>query len=326
MAWSTILCFQDTPNAARYKVAEARSLFPSIPFLAEHRRFSILHQIVTRMIATSLDAALQFSSVDVDVLDAHERTPLHWAAARGDRVAVATLLRQGANPDALDNIKQGPLRSSLKAADPACTRLLIQGGATLEMRDKWQQTSLRAAIYTTDAVAFSVVLLDAGADVNARCEQGNTALLEAVSSSHLPCVKVLLNYMADMSLGNNYGECPLQKAIVENHHDILEALLQCPRFTFKLPECSGTTVLHLAAEHGDVETLRLLASRSDGSEIDTQSRDKDGRTAVEIARKRMKCTAKQFDVEKSAHESGWDAAFYTLVNCFIALKCLKEVH
>lgn len=320
MAWSTILCFENTANAARFKVAETRNLFPSIPFLAEHRRFSILHQIVTEMIGTRLEAALQVSALHVDVLDAHGRTPLHWAAARGNSKAVATLLRYGANPDVPDIISQGPLRSSLKAADPTCTQLLIQGGATLESRDKWQQTPFRASIYTTDPVAFAVALLDAGADINARCELGTTALLAAVIANHVPYVKVLLNYMADVSIGNNAGESPLQKAIVENRHEVLQALLSSPEFTFMLPESLGATVLHLAAEYGDKKTLQLLASRGGTSEVDTQSRDKSGRTAVEIARKRLQGVPSVFDVEKSAGEGGWEVAFNNLVGCFEAIK------
>jgi ankyrin repeat protein len=311
MAWSTILCFENTPNAAHFNVAETRSLFPSIPFLADHRRFTILHQIVTQMISSDLRLASKFSPSTINAVDIHGRTPLHWAVARGDANSASILLNQGADPNFADMIGQGPLRSSLKAANPACTKLLISAGANIEARDKWGQSPLLATVYTTDPIAFGLALLEAGADIDAQDEAGSTILLWAVRHNNLEYVRILVNCGADVSLGDNKGICPLEEAIKGNHTGILEAITSAATFTAVFPPISPHTMVHIAAGHAEEDVLNILERVCINTKVNTQIRDKQGRTAKEIAESRFSNFrfSEEVDLEKGTGTSRWMTTF-----------------
>ena len=59
-------------------------------------------------------------------------------------------------------------------------------------------------------------LLEAGAEVNAKAERGNTALHEAVSQGHPAVVKLLVQYGADAKIKNELGETAIDIARREN--------------------------------------------------------------------------------------------------------------
>ena len=53
------------------------------------------------------------------------------------------------------------------------------------------------------------LLLDYGADVNAKNDNGETALDWTSVTGHIEPVKLLLEYGADVNVKNNYGSTPL---------------------------------------------------------------------------------------------------------------------
>lgn len=319
MAWSTILCFENTPNAAKFKVEETRTLFPSIPFLADHRGFSVPHQIVTGSIGTDLRLALEMNPGGIDAQDANGRTPLHWACARGDAAAVKTLLGQGADPNMADDLGQACLRASLKAADTQCATLLVGAGAELHARDHWRQTPLLASNYSADPVAFGLVLLGAGADVNDVDDGGSTALMEAVRLNNAPYVRILLDHGARTDVANKQGHSPVQLAVQGNRGAILEMLATAapPSRLFSwlaMPEPPATmimssrrgTILHVAAEFGETPTLEILCAHCQGQRVDAGARNAQGKTALDIARGRgfaPRTNQQGFDVDMEKQDA-----------------------
>ena len=84
----------------------------------------------------------------------------------------------------------------------------IKAGADLNARDMWGETPLHYAAMEgyTDSVN---VLLEAGADVNAREGFiGNTPLHNAASCGHEEISKTLIRAGADVNAKNKYGETP----------------------------------------------------------------------------------------------------------------------
>lgn len=323
MAWSTILCFEDTLNATKFNVLETRAHFPSIPFLADHRGFTIPHQIVTNMISTDLKLAVQYNPNGIDAQDVHGRTPLHWAAARGNVEGARTLLRFGADPNIPDLIGQACLRASMKAADTQCMRLLIDAGANLEAIDKWQQTPLLATNWSLDPIGFGVILLEAGADVNALDNHGSSTLLIAVQHNNTPYIKVLLEHGADQSLANVEGESPLHHAVEWSRLAILSLLAASPGFSLTVPGTRSRrgTLLHTAAEFGEKETLELLCAHCVGQVVDVVAKDVNGKTAQDIAHGRklaqgVNKVERDVDIEKQEYkvvDPDWSALFDKLV-------------
>ena len=64
------------------------------------------------------------------------------------------------------------------------------------------------------------ILCAAGCDVDAQDDEGNTALLRAISSlnSHRPHIELLLRYGADASLANHCNVTPLWQAVHHRSH------------------------------------------------------------------------------------------------------------
>ncbi|KAF2248031.1 hypothetical protein BU26DRAFT_428101, partial [Trematosphaeria pertusa] len=76
-----------------------------------------------------LEEAIPQHLDEIDALDALGRTPLTWAAARGDSRAVALLLAHGANPDILDIQLSGGVSYAAQRNHLTCVRLLLEAGA-----------------------------------------------------------------------------------------------------------------------------------------------------------------------------------------------------
>lgn len=70
------------------------------------------------------------------------------------------------------------------------------------------------------------LLIQKGADVNARDHDGNTALKGAAQNGHVDAVKVLLENGADANLGNYIEYVPMMWAADEGHIDIVRLLIE----------------------------------------------------------------------------------------------------
>ena len=106
----------------------------------------------------------------------------------------------------------------------------------------------------------SLLSLRQGADVNAREEDGTTALAWAASHSNVAIAEVLLNKGANPDLTNELGIGPLSLAI-SNGSSALVKLLLSKGANPNVARENGETPLMTAARLGQVETMRLLLSR-----------------------------------------------------------------
>jgi hypothetical protein len=115
------------------------------------------------------------------------RCPLHYAAECGHDEAVEALLEAGASPNMCDNERQSPLHKAVQAANSKSVKLLLARGANVDAVDTagyrpihWTvpQPRLRDDLLPDAKSLVSVVeqLHSAGADMNARCGLGGTAL------------------------------------------------------------------------------------------------------------------------------------------------------
>lgn len=290
MAWSSILCFQGTPNAARYKVDELLEFFPSPDACEERREFTRLHKVVLGLLPLPVEQEIQQNHDSLNRPDADGRTALQWACARGDEETTALLLRYGADPNKVDCIGQGPLRASLKANTPGCLRLLLADKAIeVDIRDNWGQTCLIATNYYPSAEHFIPHLLAAGADVNAQDHQHATPLHAAISDAHggnAAAVTILLRSGADPNIQDPFGSTALHTAIWRNAHKVLPLLLaESPDITLR--NTNGESLLHVVARTADALTLHIL-TKFQLQGLDVESVEREGRTPWVIGQERMK--------------------------------------
>ena len=287
MASDNIFYFDGTPNAGPRRISEVRTWFPTLESVEERRRFTRIHKIVLQILHLDLEKELRKNPSLIDEKDADGRTPLSWAAARGDSKSVEALLRHGASPDTPDRIGQGPLRQAIKACDATCAKLLLAYGAKVDQRDDWSQTCLLSCMYYSDPVSFAVPFLKAGAEVNVRCSQGRSPAMEAVNKNNPEALKLLLDHGADIDNANDAGATPLHEGIRHNSHEALITLLESTNVDYTLRDKRKRTILHWAAEYADLETLNIL--RREGFHgLSPEDQCEDHLTAIEIAEDRRK--------------------------------------
>ena len=173
----------------------------------------------------AVQSAGSWFSLD-DPITAKGHTCLQLAAARGSPASAAQLLRMGASPDADGGLGTRPLAVALSTNTPS-------------------------------HAAVAALLVEAGADVNARFEQPESPLHLAVRAKKMPLVTMLLAAGALAAEVDEYGGTPLHDAARLKVHAAVRPLIGAgadPSTT----DADGLTALHLAAESGSLRTVKAL--------------------------------------------------------------------
>jgi hypothetical protein len=151
------------------------------------------------------------------------------AAQNGDLNEVKRLF--ALNPDII-NEKDREKDTAIMKACRDCNAVkvvafLLENGANIndkEYRDLIDQTPLIIAAQNgcTDIVR---ILLDAGANIEHKNDQGENALISAAQEGHIDTVKLLLEAGADINQSNSDGETSLDLAIrLRQKKELIELL------------------------------------------------------------------------------------------------------
>jgi ankyrin repeat protein len=252
-------------------------------------------------------------------------TPLLYAARDGRMDTVRMLLDAGANVNERDANDITPLLIAITNNHPDVARALIDRGADIKAVDWYGRTALWSAVETrnmdVDNATFvnSIdrapyldliqVLLDKGADVNARTKEvtpirrdflritgslawvdftGQTPFLTASLAGDMTVMKLLLKHGADPHIPTYSGTTPLMAAagvnwVVDQTFDegqaaLLDAVKLCVELGMDINAVNsmGLTALHGAANRGSDEIIRYLVQQ--GARLD--AKDVEGRTPL----------------------------------------------
>ncbi len=164
-------------------------------------------------------------------------TALHHAAESGTARAARALLEAGADPNAWVtgfSVDWGwgwtPLHLAARSnPDPEVARVLLEAGADIDARGSESyhhgNTPLHYAGSNASA-AVAAVLLEAGADVGARSQLGRTPLHEAAANaSNATVIELLVAAGADVNALDARGYAPLHSAAFYNPHPEVAAAL-----------------------------------------------------------------------------------------------------
>ncbi|RYP54743.1 hypothetical protein DL768_000567 [Monosporascus sp. mg162] len=113
------------------------------------------------------------------------------------------------------------------------------------------------------------LLLDKGAEIDAKDKYGWTPLSRAAEKGHKEIVQLLLDKGAEIDAKNNYGRrTPLSWAAEKGHGGVVQLLLDKGAEIDAKDDHGGWTPLFWAAENGHKEIVRLLLDK--GAEIDAK--------------------------------------------------------
>jgi ankyrin repeat protein len=158
-------------------------------------------------------------------------TPLHWAAFHGQLAAVKALLDAGADVKAKNNygaFTPGDLAGALSSAsgthqDPVFI-LQSHGVNAQDMQNGY--TALDLALFANKHKEIVDLLLEKGADVNARAASGSTPLFFAVLRDQKDDVLTLLAKGANVNIPDAWGDTILDLALRAQFSQLIPILVE----------------------------------------------------------------------------------------------------
>ncbi|RSL38004.1 hypothetical protein CEP53_015273, partial [Fusarium sp. AF-6] len=275
---------------------------------------------------------------DVEAKDEEGRTPLFWAAANRREAAVQLLLDRGARIEAANKGGQTPLSYAAANGDKADVQLLLDRGAqsihhlqdfqmqlmllgqqrmarlmmTGQEQNAKDNTHLRAATNGREAVMR--LLLDRGAEIEAKDQRGQTPLVLATSNGDKATVQLLLDRGAEIEAKDREGWTPLFWAVVHRNEAIMRLLLSRDA-DIEAKDKEGRTPLFWAVVHRNEAAMRLLLNR----DADIEVKDQRGQTLLFWAIQSRHKAIIQLLIDRGANieakdEDGWTPLLYAAAN------------
>ena len=170
---------------------------------------------------------------ELNAKDAHGNTPLYHAYKLGEKEAVKQLLSAGANPGIANENGLTLFHAVAHVADTEMMQFLHgrfltqpeQSKQLVNVANEWGATPLHIACHSR-AGAIADMLLEKGADINAKDQQGMTPLMVAASAGATDLLYMLLERNAQMDIADNDGRTALMYAVVHSEDMCVSLLLE----------------------------------------------------------------------------------------------------
>ncbi|XP_046893261.1 CARD- and ANK-domain containing inflammasome adapter protein [Hypomesus transpacificus] len=263
---------------------------------------SFLHTAAREDDSRLAEVLLQCGAV-VDARDNHKWTALFHAVSRGCEKTATVLLSAGATVDRV------VIETALELNRGPILRLLLTHAAGALGSEALGSALLSAVKKNQEEVVAALV--DCGADVNARDQQGYTPLLlsaelghtevfRALAAKHALVDATLPNLCSALHLAAHSGSVPIAQDLLERGFDpntpgpkahtplhvaaqlnrsFLVGLLLNSGAQVNAVNQDGLTALHMASQQGQAEAVTELLK----GQADTGARDRQGRTALHWA-------------------------------------------
>ncbi|KAK7089834.1 hypothetical protein V1264_024225 [Littorina saxatilis] len=209
-------------------------------------------------------------------------TPLVYAALRGQRQCIVTLLEMGAdvNRHASSDRRRTPVSAAIEGKDPSVLEVLLQQGADTRYLYTNGHTAVHHSVIKNKPVALTLLAMY-GADMNATDALGDSPLHMAIERNEHEAMEVLVDTaQVDMYVCNQNGFNAIQLSSLVGNPTALAKLLSRDKSGVDLVR-TESTALHMAATSDHVDCVRLLVIEG-GAEVNKGDLRK-GLTALHAA-------------------------------------------
>ena len=234
-----------------------------------------------------LELLKEFLTQGADIEGAYEATmtPLMCASASGQSACVSYLLKSGADIRAETSISHKAFFFAVNRNRLEVIGLLLDNGVDVLEKFKHESELFNNSTILHHCMGIEVrmetlqLLLDRGADINAKSSNGYTPLVMAILTHNAHAVKFLLSAGANIEERDSRSRTPLLKAVsLDANEEIIRLLVENGADVNARDE-RGSAPLHGAATSGNKTTTELLLNA--GAQIDAQ--DAGGATAITLA-------------------------------------------
>ncbi|CBX97785.1 hypothetical protein LEMA_P091940.1 [Plenodomus lingam JN3] len=158
------------------------------------------------------------SKGDKSFLPSKEWTPIYYAVYHQREAALIHFLRSGGSPDDVTGLGQPPLCIAVARGNVEIIRILLDAGANVNARTRDGETALHVAIRHGRSDIVDVIIA-AGPDLDVQTdESGETPLhLAAATSGSLATIVTLLRMGARYDTFNVYSQTPAEVALKANN-------------------------------------------------------------------------------------------------------------
>ncbi|MBV8900922.1 MAG: ankyrin repeat domain-containing protein [Verrucomicrobia bacterium] len=229
------------------------------------------------------------AGIDPNAANSDGVTALIAAAAHGRISAVKFLLEHNANPNAAGKSGQTPLMAAAENNHPDILQLLLDYKANPAAKDRNGWSALLKAVYRNNVTCVQILaerdrqglgrgllvasllgfketvklLLDNGAEVDARSEDRRTPLMLAASKGYGEIVKILLDAGADPALTDRMGETAESLASSQGFTEVAAMLRDAPPLAAdqkpKTSPAQDNTPATASSDTADIADRELLS-------------------------------------------------------------------
>ncbi|XP_078357629.1 uncharacterized protein LOC144642530 isoform X2 [Oculina patagonica] len=246
-------------------------------------RVMLIHQLVLKGDLKELRKEL---AKDIDLLEGKNSqgmTPLFQAVSCNNLECVQFLVTSGANIDTRDNVGRTPVALAAYQGWHDGLYYLLAKGANCLIADNCGRLPLHAATYFSSENSLEVLLQHLSLqDVDARDNEGMTALHWAAFHGRTGHVRLLVEKKADLLSRDTDGKLPLHWAAQNGYLPTCQVMLEiCDSHNLvNGKDFSGRTPIHLAAAAGQYAVLVELTAVAFAN---IESLDNDGRIPLHWA-------------------------------------------
>jgi ankyrin repeat protein len=224
-------------------------------------------------------------------------TPLHLVASYGYVEIARILIEYGADVSAQSKDGQHPLHRAASYGNLEISRLLVEHGADVKARDNDGWTPMHNAS-SCDGVQVARFLVEHGADATAQDNNGRTPWDEATTRGHVEFAQFLIEIGAYATDDDEDNRTPSDAEGEEE--EVIEAeRVPIEDIDTKIQANNGWSPLHVAAEQGNVEVVRILVEHG----MDVTAKAGNGWTPLHVATEQGNVELVRFLVEHGAEPS-----------------------